>query len=92
MTVAEMLSRISSRELTEWMIFFSREPFGTEADFLGHGIVASTIANVNRKKGSKAMKPDDFMPKFEKPKQQSTDEMINIAKVFTIALGGEVGE
>lgn len=28
------------------------------------GIIASTIANVNRGKGKKAYKPEDFMPKY----------------------------
>jgi len=82
MTVAEMLDRISSRELTEWMIFYGHEPFGSEADFLGHAITSSTIANVNRPKGKKALKPEEFMPKFEKKKPQSTDEMINIAAMY----------
>ena len=29
----------------------------------GHAITASTIANVNRKKGAKSFKPQDFIPK-----------------------------
>jgi len=35
-------------------------------DFLA-GIVAATIANVNRGKAQKAFKPEDFMPKYEDP-------------------------
>ena len=89
MTVSELLARISSKELTEWMAFSQVEPFGAEADYLGHAITASTIANVNRKPKSKAHTVEEFMPKFEKKKKQSTEEMIQIAKMFTAAGGGE---
>lgn len=65
MTVAEMLGRISSRELSEWMAFYELEPFGDERADLRSGIVASTIANVNRAKGGKEYSFRDFMPKFE---------------------------
>ena len=84
----EMLSRMSSRELTEWIAFANIEPFGADADFLGHAITASTVANVNRPKNKKAYKADEFMPKFEK-KQQTVDEMIQFAEMLTIGLGGQ---
>jgi len=89
MTVSELLTRISSKELTEWMAFSQVEPFGADAYYLGHAITASTIANVNRKAKSKAHSVEDFMPKFEKKKKQSTDQMLQIASMFTAASGGE---
>jgi len=85
---AEMLSRMSSTELTEWIAFYNLEPFGSDAQYLGHAITASTIANVNTPKGKKQYKPSDFMPKFEK-KKQTVDEMIQIASMLTAGLGGE---
>ena len=88
MTVAEMLERMSSVELTRWMIFYKRQPFGGDTQYLGHAITASTIANVNREKGKKAYKPEDFMPKFKKEKQ-STEQMIGYAAMFTEVSGGE---
>ena len=48
MTVAELLSRTTSRELSEWMVYYELEPFGEERADLRAGIVASTVANVNR--------------------------------------------
>lgn len=45
------------------MAFAKLEPFGFDADMYGHGITSSTIANVNRRKGTKAFKPQDFVPK-----------------------------
>jgi len=85
---AEMLVRMSSAEVTEWMAFFGLEPFGSEADFLGHAITASTIANVNRQKGQRIHKIDEFMPKFEK-QAQSVDQMLQVAEMMTIGLGGK---
>ena len=62
MTVRELLSRIDSKELTEWAAFYSIDPFGNVRSDIQSGIVASTIANCNRTKNSKTFKPIDFMP------------------------------
>ena len=71
------------------MVFSQVEPFGADAGYLGHAITASTIANINRKPKSKAHSVEEFMPKFKKKKKQSVDEMIQMAKMFTAASGGE---
>jgi len=89
MTVAELLRRISSRELTEWMAFGQLEPFGAESNFLGHAITASTVANVNRAKGQKAYEVSDFMPNMEGKKEQTEAEMIQFAEMWTAAMGGK---
>ena len=87
-TVSELLTRVSSHELTEWMAFSTLEPFGVDAENLGHAITASTIANVNRGKNQQPYKVTDFMPKFEK-QEQSTDQMIQLAEMFTAGMGGQ---
>jgi hypothetical protein len=69
------------------MAFFSIEPFGMEVDMLGHAITASTIANVNRRKGRKPYDVEDFMPKFEK-QNQTPEQMIQLAEMFTGSMGG----
>jgi len=84
-----MMARISSAEITEWMAFAALEPFGSEANYIGHAITASTVANVNRGKGRRALKVDEFMPKFEKKAAQSVDEMMQVAQMLTIGLGGK---
>ena len=89
MTVAELLSRISSSELTEWIEQYNVEPFGMQIDMLGHAITSSTVANANRKKGSKQYEPSDFMPAFEKEEEQTVDQQINFAEMYTIAMGGK---
>jgi len=83
MTVKELLARIDSRELAEWIAFNSTDPIDQRwrTDLAG-GVVASTIANVNRTKSSKTFTPSDFMPMHQKPEpeQQSDDEMKDIMK------------
>ena len=88
MTVAELLDRVSSRELSEWMMFYKEEPFGYETDMLGHAVTASTIANVNRKKGSKALTPQEFIPKF-KQEAETLDETINFVRSLNAMYGGK---
>ena len=75
--------------MTEWMAFYSIEPFGSDTQYLGHAITASTIANVNRGKNKKPHEVSEFMPKFEKRKQ-GIDEMMQFAEMMTVANGGKV--
>lgn len=72
MTVREMLARIDSLELAEWMQFYGIDPFGTERDDLQAGIVACTVANANSGKG-RAFQPSDFMPYSDKQTQTTED-------------------
>jgi hypothetical protein len=91
MTVAELLSRISSKELMEWMAFEQLEPFGYEQEMLGHAITATTIANVNRGKDQKPYKIEDFLPKLkyveEKP-EQTVEDTVTAVKLLNITFGG----
>ncbi len=89
MPVAELLRRISSKEVTEWMAFARLEPIGIDAMYIGFASVAVTIANVNRGKNQKPYKLEDFMPVFGPPKKQTAEEMIQFAQMMTIGLGGK---
>jgi hypothetical protein len=61
MTVGDMLSRISSAELTEWMAYDAIDPFGEQrADFRA-GIVAATTANHSFAPPREARRASDFM-------------------------------
>ena len=98
MTVGELLARISSRELTEWALYAEMEPFGETRADLRAGIVASTMANLYQKKGSKALAPADFMPKFgpkeakepKEPKEpRSGADLLQMVEMWNAALGGK---
>ncbi len=77
------MARCDSREFAEWRAYYELEPWGEERADLRAGIVASTIANVNRGKG-KAFSPGDFMPEFDKPirKKQTAAEMAAVMNLF----------
>ena len=70
------------------MAFSILEPFGTDAENIGHAITASTIANVNRGKNQKAYKVEDFMPRYKKKPPQTENEMLQIAAMTTAANSG----
>ena len=53
-----------------WMAFDRREPIGDWRNDLGFGVVASTLANINRKEGADPFVPMDFMPLAVKPKEK----------------------
>lgn len=76
MTVGELLSRVTSAELTEWIAFAELEPFGEERADLRAGIVASTVAEVNRnpKKRKQPFTPQDFLPKFGKERSDDVED------------------
>jgi len=72
------LSRIDSRELSEWTAYYLIEPFGERRADLRQAITSMVIANTNRSKKQRAFKIKDFMPydKPEKRKQMTQEKMI----------------
>ena len=55
------------------------------------GVIAATIGNVNRKKGKKAFKPTDFMPRSTRKerKRQNWKQQLGFVEALTQALGGK---
>jgi len=95
MTVRELLERIDSRELTEWAVYFGLEPWGTEVEDWRAGLVAATIANVNRdpKQRRKPFEPADFMPRREQTaaEEQSVEEQARILETWARTLAAREG-
>ncbi len=68
MTVRELLARMDSRELSEWMAYYGLEPFGQERDNLHAGIVAKAIYDVNQDpKKRRDISPADFIAREKEP-------------------------
>lgn len=83
MTVDELLERVDSRELSEWMAFERLEgPIGPWRRDFHAGMVASVLANIHRdkKKKKKPFSPDDFIPDWDQPlkEEQSMEEQQGI--------------
>lgn len=90
MTVSDLLKRVSSLELAEWMAFYRLEPFGEERDDLRTGIVASTVAETARdtKRRRRPYRPKDFMPQFDRM-QQTWEQQLAVVEMMNRALGGK---
>lgn len=93
MTVSEMLSRMSSHELAEWMAFYELEPWGVETDMLGHAITSTVIANVNRNpdKRPAPYKASDFMPEFDRYTAQE-NQVLKVRQINAMFGGEEQSE
>jgi len=90
MTTEEMLSRVSSTELTKWIAFETVfGPIGPGRNDIQASIIAATVANANRAKGKPAT-PADFIPKWDRKATQTVEEMVEIAKALNAAFGGTV--
>lgn len=92
MTVAELLQRISSRELTEWMALAEIEPFGEERADWRAAMIAATFANTLR--GEREPYPvSDFLLDFEDKAEREDDETwkahLAMVEMLNVALGGE---
>ena len=85
-TVKQLLAEMDSAELTEWMAYDQVEPFGEWRADLRAGIVASTIANALRGRGSRPFRPEDFIPQFApgSTREMSVEETI---ATFAAAFG-----
>lgn len=76
--IKRLLKEIDSKDITDYIAYYQIEPFGTEQDYIQAGIIASTIANVNRGKNTQPFKPHDFVPssfKAKIAKKQSAEDM-----------------
>lgn len=88
-----MLARVSARELSEWEAYEGLAgPIGAERFDHLFAMLASVIANVNRGKGQRPYKGEQFMPKWEKraPVQDGMDgeSMLRAVKRIHKAMGG----
>lgn len=91
MTVRELLARVDSRELSEWMAFATLEPLGDARGDLQAAIVASTVANTarNPKKRRRPFAPAEFIPDFDRQRRQQTwQEQLAFVEMLNTAFGG----
>jgi hypothetical protein len=80
MSVRRLLGEMDSREISEWMAYESVEPFGPWRDDVRAGVVAATVANVNRAKGAKPYMPTDFVLEFAPRKK--VDEQAQVMAMY----------
>ena len=83
MSVARTQSEMDRREYAEWQAYYRIEPFGPHREDLQAGVVASVVANVNRRRGSKPFSPSDFVLDFEPRRKQTPEDMFRRLTQFS---------
>ena len=88
--VEEMLSKISAKKFIRWVAFLNIDPQGERRADLRTGIIASTLANINKKKDTKAYDASDFMPSFKayeiKAKQSKGGQTLEQMKSILLSI------
>ena len=75
------VARMPARDRDELLAFFELHPM-PDAHW-DAGMIAATIANVNRSKGGRTFHPGDFMPRAAvKGEKQSTEEMLAVMNLI----------
>lgn len=81
-SVRELLARVDSRELTEWMGFERIEPFGADMDSFRNAQLCATVMNARvGVRNMRIAQARDFMPRSRR--EMSVDEMISNFKMAT---------
>ena len=74
-TPRDLLSTVSSADITEMMAFERLEPFGTLHSEMMAGRICATLANLHINKGAQALTPADFMPSLNSAMQGYADRL-----------------
>lgn len=80
---------MSAQEYGLWMAHYGLDPWGEERMDMGFGVVASTLANVNRKASAAPFTPQDFMPYARAAQAAAEPEMT--PEQFIASLEGRRG-
>jgi hypothetical protein len=62
-TVAELLDSISSRELSEWQVYYDMQPWGDVRADHRHGILCAQLTTVGTQ-GRAKPRPADYIPDY----------------------------
>jgi len=79
---------MTSWELAEWMAYERvAGPIGDARGDVQAAIVASTVANANRGRGTKRATPKDFIPEWDR-RPQTWQEQLAIVEQLNAMFGG----
>jgi hypothetical protein len=66
------------------MAYYQLEPWGEDQADRRAAVIASTMANIHRGKNKRPYRIEDFMPKFDRPKQTWKDIKDRFTRAFGI--------
>lgn len=78
-----MLRRMSSTQFKKWAIYESLEPFEEERADWRTAQVVTTLVNLNRKRGTRARSPKEFLIKFDKEFEEKKPKTWQDMKAMT---------
>jgi hypothetical protein len=83
MTVAELETRMTARELAEWQLYDALEPIGGLRTDFGFAMLAALYVNAHKRKNDQPAKVLDFMPFMDKgpPKKQTPQDMMAVLRM-----------
>lgn len=93
MSLKRCQREVDSAEFVAWQAYSLLDPFGAERADWRAGMVAATIANVNRGRTTRPYHPRDFMPSFRpRPPEpvQTVEEQQQILGLVALASGGTI--
>lgn len=90
MTVAELLERAGSYELTEWGEFAKLEPFGGAVDDMRAGLPAAATYNVNLPEKAERITPLAFFPWHEQTRQEQATSTVESPEVLAARIKSEI--
>jgi hypothetical protein len=80
-------------EFLRWMAYTTIEPLESERADWRAALIMSQQYNMNRKKGTPAKSPKQFLPQFKQPRRASTLDQMELALwAQYIAMGGQIPE
>lgn len=82
---------MTSAEFRDWQLYAMIEPFGSAQEDYRFGRLMAVIANLQRKRGSKALQAADFMPPYAKRSKrfQTWQEQLQVVEMLNQAFGGK---
>ena len=88
-----MLRDLTSRQISEWIAYYSIEPWGYWDEWLRNSRLCAVGSNPYRRHNARALDAQDFMPKpppQAAEKLQTVEEQVEQAKRITILMGGRI--
>jgi hypothetical protein len=82
-TVRELLGRLDSQELSEWMAFYSIDPWGDQRGDLRNAMLLAHVVGMMRKRGTMPPHPREFMPFTDRIRYQTPEEQKAFFRVLT---------
>jgi hypothetical protein len=84
-----LMEMLNSKQLRDWEVVYSIEPFGQYPEYVRMGVIASTLINIKLKKGAKKLTPLSFVPPLYGGKKTDEKQTIDDMKEGLSSMSGK---